>query len=107
MRGLDRLKCHNFSCMQLTILSLLVTEIFSDSKTSKSDTSTGSWWLVHLTEDKGDLGLAVKLNDTSLLHFVVQVVTLTSTLTDTGEDGVTTVSLGNVVLWQLSAAAKR
>jgi hypothetical protein len=29
---------------------------------------------------------------------VVQIVTLTSTLTDTSEDGVTTVGLGNVVL---------
>jgi len=65
---------------------------------SEGDTGTGSWWLVHLTEDKGDLGLAIKLDDTSLLHFVVQIVTLTSSLTDTGEDGETTVGLGDVVL---------
>jgi hypothetical protein len=37
------------------------------------------------------------LNDFGLLHFVVKIVTLTSTLTDTGEDRVTTVSLGDVV----------
>ena len=67
-------------------------------RTSKSDTGTGTRGLVHLTEDKGDLGLAIKLNDGSLLHLVVQIVTLTGTLTDTGEDGVTTVSLGDVVL---------
>jgi len=73
------------------------------SKTSKSDTSTGSWGLVHLTENKGDLGVTVKLNDGCLLHFVVQIVALTSTLTDTGEDRVTTVSLGNVVLEVLLA----
>lgn len=54
--------------------------------------------LVHLTEDKGDLGLALEVDDTSLLHFVVQVVTLTSTLADTAEHGVTTVGLGDVVL---------
>jgi hypothetical protein len=30
---------------------------------------------------------------------VVQIVTLTSTFTDTSEDRVTTVSLGNVVLF--------
>lgn len=29
---------------------------------------------------------------------MVQIVTFTSTLTDTGEDGVTTVGLGDVVL---------
>jgi hypothetical protein len=50
-----------------------------------------------LTEDQGDLGLAIKLNNLGLLHFVVQIVTLTSTLSDTSEDRVTTVSLGNVV----------
>lgn len=34
---------------------------------------------------------------TSLLHFMVQIVALTSTLADTSEDRVTTVSLGDVV----------
>ena len=71
---------------------------------SESDTGTSSRGLVHLAEDEGDLGLAVELNDTSLLHFVVQVVTLTSTLADTSEDGVTTVCLGNVVLSRVSRA---
>jgi hypothetical protein len=66
--------------------------------TGKGDTGTGTWGLVHLTEHQGDLGLAVKLNDGSLLHLVVQIVTLTGTLTDTGEDGETTVGLGDVVL---------
>ena len=66
--------------------------------TSKSDTGTGTRGLVHLTEDEGDLGLALKLNDGGLLHFVVQIVTLTGSLTDTGEDGETTVSLSDVVL---------
>jgi hypothetical protein len=71
---------------ELTILTLLVTEVLGDGKTSKGDTGTGTWGLVHLTEDKGDLGLSVKLDDTGLLHFVVKIVTLTGTLTDTGED---------------------
>jgi hypothetical protein len=69
-----------------------------DSKTSKGDTGTGTRGLVHLTEDQCDLGVTVKLNDGSLLHFLVQIVTLTSTLTDTGEDRETTVGLGDVVL---------
>jgi hypothetical protein len=71
---------------KLTILTLLVTEVLGDGKTSKGDTGTGTWGLVHLTEDQGDLGLSVELNDTSLLHLVVQIVTLTGTLTDTSED---------------------
>ena len=80
------------------IFTFLVTEVLGDSKTSKGDTGTGTRGLVHLTEDKSDLGLAVKLNDGGLLHLVVQIVTLTGTLTDTGEDGETTVGLGDVVL---------
>jgi peptide chain release factor 1 len=79
------------------ILTLLISEVFSDCQTGKGNTGTGSRGLVHLTEDQGDLGLAVKLDDGSLLHFVVQIVTLTGTLTDTSEDGVTTVGLGDVV----------
>ena len=79
------------------ILTLGVTEVLSNGKTSKSDTGTGTGGLVHLTEHQGDLGLAIELNDGGLLHFVVQIVTLTGTLTDTSEDGVTTVGLGDVV----------
>lgn len=80
----------------LTILAL-VTELLGDGEAGKGDTGTGSRGLVHLTEDKGDLGLAIQLNDGGLLHLVVQIVTLTGTLADTGEDGVTTVGLGDVV----------
>lgn len=83
--------------MALTILTLLVTEILSNSQTSQGNTGTSSWGLVHLTEHQGDLGLAVELNDRGLLHFVVQIVTLTGTLADTSENGVTTVGLGDVV----------
>jgi hypothetical protein len=79
-------------------LTFLVTEVLGNSDTSKSDTSTGTWGLVHLTENQSDLGVTIELNDTGLLHFVVQIVTLTGTLSNTSEHGVTTVSLGNVVL---------
>ena len=67
-------------------------------QTGQGDTGTSTRGLVHLAEHKGVLGLAVELDDTSLLHFVVQVVALTSALTDAGEDRVATVGLGNVVL---------
>ena len=78
---------------------------FPDKKTegnvnspSQRNTGASSWWLVHLSEHQGDLGITIELNDTSLLHFVVQIVTLASSLTDAGEDRVTTVCLGDVVL---------
>jgi peptide chain release factor 1 len=79
------------------ILALLVTEVFCNGQTSESDTGTGTRRLVHLTKDESDLGIALKVDDTSLNHFVVQVVTLTSTLTDTAENRETTMSLGDVV----------
>lgn len=50
-----------------------------------------------MTEHEGDLGVALEVDDTSLNHFVVQIVTLASTLADTAEDGETTMSLGDVV----------
>jgi len=80
------------------ILTLLITEVLSNGKTSKSDTSTSTGGLVHLTVDESDLRTGLtNLNDTSLNHFVIKIVTLTSTLTDTSEDRVTTVCLSNVV----------
>ena len=80
------------------ILALLVTEVLSNGQSSKSDTGTGAWGLVHLTVDKGDLGgLVLQADDTSLNHLVVQIVTLTGPLTHTSEHGVTTMSLSDVV----------
>ena len=39
----------------------------------------------------------LEVDDTSLNHLVVEIVTLTGALSDTGEDGVTSVGLGDVV----------
>ena len=70
------------------------------SQTSQGDTGTGTWGLVHLTVHKGDLGTTlggIEVDDTGGDHLVVEIVTLTSALTDTGEHGETTVRHGNVV----------
>ena len=68
---------------QKHVLALLITEVLSDGETSEGDTGTGTRGLVHLTEDESDLGVTLEVDDTSLNHFVVKIVTLTSTLTDT------------------------
>ena len=65
------------------ILTLLVTEVLGNGQTGEGDTGTGTRGLVHLTEDESDLGVTLEVDDTSLNHFVVKIVTLTSTLTDT------------------------
>ncbi|KAH3677854.1 hypothetical protein OGATHE_000508 [Ogataea polymorpha] len=82
---------------QQHILTFLISEVLSDGQTSQSDSCSSSRWLVHLTEDQSDLRLALQVDDTSLLHLTVQIVTFSGSLTDTGENGETTVSLGNVV----------
>jgi hypothetical protein len=68
---------------QKHVLALLVTEVLRNGKTSQGDTGTGTRGLVHLTEDESDLGVTVEVDDTGLNHFMVKIVTLTSTLTDT------------------------
>ena len=68
---------------QQHILTLLITEVLGNSETGQGDTGTGTRGLVHLTEDESDLGVTLEVDDTGLNHFVVQVVTLTGTLTDT------------------------
>ena len=68
---------------QKHILALLITEVLRNGQTSESNTGTGTWGLVHLAEDESDLGVTIEVDDTGLNHFVVQVVTLTSTFTDT------------------------
>merc|ERR1711868_290635 len=93
------------ACVNLKMLSMKsstscpsCTEILGNSQTSESDTSSGAGGLVHLTVDQGDLGgLVLQTDDASLNHLVVQIVTLTGSLSDSGKDGVTTMSLGDVV----------
>merc|ERR1719449_410474 len=80
------------------ILSLLVTEVLGDSQSSQGNTGTGTGGLVHLTVDKGDLGgLVLETDDSALNHLKVQIVTLTGPLSHSGENRVTSVSLGDVV----------
>jgi hypothetical protein len=80
------------------VLVLLISEVLGNGETGKSNTGTGTWGLVHLTVHKCSLGSgAANLDDTRIDHFVVKIVTFTSALTDTGENGETTVSLGDIV----------
>mmetsp|Transcript_22005 Transcript_22005/g.31929 ORF Transcript_22005/g.31929 Transcript_22005/m.31929 type:complete len:285 (+) Transcript_22005:634-1488(+) len=83
------------------ILSLLVSEVLGNGQTSKGHTSPGSWGLIHLAVHKGSLGsLSASfrdLDDTSLNHLVVQIVTLSGTFTDASKHRVPSVVLSNVV----------
>jgi len=83
---------------QKHILVLFISEVLSDGETGETDTGSGTRGLVHLTVHEGGLGAGAILNDdTRLDHLVVEIVTLTSSLADTGEHGVTTMKLSDVV----------
>ena len=79
-------------------MALRVAEVLGDGEAGQGDTSAGARRLVHLTVHKGGLGSrAIWLDDTGLDHFVVQIVSLTGSLADTGEDGETTMKFSDVV----------
>ncbi len=79
------------------ILAFDVTEVLGHGEGGLGDAGAGARGLVHLTVDEHALGLAGKIDDLGLHHFEVQVGTFTGALADTGEDGETTVALGDVV----------
>mmetsp|Transcript_35100 Transcript_35100/g.73103 ORF Transcript_35100/g.73103 Transcript_35100/m.73103 type:complete len:448 (+) Transcript_35100:278-1621(+) len=85
------------------ILVFFITEVLGNGKTGKSDTGAGTWGFVHLPVDKSGLGSIggasgfVNLNHTTFNHFVVKIISLTGTFTNTGEDRVSSVVDGNVV----------
>ena len=59
---------------------------------ASDDTKTSSWWFVHLTEDKAGL-----FKNAGFFHFVVKVISFTSTFTNTSKDRVTAVEFCDVV----------
>mmetsp|Transcript_14070 Transcript_14070/g.56614 ORF Transcript_14070/g.56614 Transcript_14070/m.56614 type:complete len:332 (+) Transcript_14070:2420-3415(+) len=80
------------------ILTFFVTEILCNGKTGKSYTRTSTWRLVHLPVHQRRFGLsAVELDNSSLNHFVVKIVSFTSSLTHSGKYGETSVLLGDIV----------
>ena len=71
---------------------LFITEVLRHGQTGLCHTHTGPRRFVHLTEHQGGF-----FDNAGLLHFVPQVVALTGTLTDTGEDGIAAVFRCDVV----------
>uniref|UniRef100_A0A1B0CLT7 Uncharacterized protein n=1 Tax=Lutzomyia longipalpis TaxID=7200 RepID=A0A1B0CLT7_LUTLO len=79
------------------ILSFLITEIFSNSESSQSDTSTSAWGSKNLNK-KTNLGcLVLERNNARLNHLVVEIISFTGTFAHTSKYGVTTMSLSYVV----------
>ena len=79
------------------VLAFFVAEIFGQRQTGQADTRTRSGRLVHLAIDQCRLGFAIGLDNAGFHHLVIEIVTFTRTLADTGEHGVTAMCLRNVV----------
>src|SRR5690606_12166017 len=69
-----------------------LTEFLGHGQTGQGDAQTVTRRLVHLTVHHRYL-----VQNVGVLHLVIEVVTFTSTLTNTGENGQTAVRLGDVV----------
>jgi len=80
------------------ILSLVVSEVLSDGQAGQADSSSGTRGLVHLAVDQRSLGTrAIGDDHLRVDHLVVQIISLSGSLSDSGEDGVPSVLLGDVV----------
>ena len=80
---------------QQHVLLLAVAEVLGHGQTGQCNAHTCSGRLIHLTEHQRGL-----VQNARLLHLAPQVVALTSTLTNAGENGVTAV-LGSDVADEL------
>lgn len=72
------------------VLSGLISEVLSNSESSQSDSGSSTWGLVHLSVDEGTsagwLVWLIDVDDTGFNHFVIKIVTLSGSLSDSGED---------------------
>lgn len=83
---------------QQDILSFFISEVLSNSETSEADSSSGTRGFVHLSEDEcASRFVVINADNFGSNHFVIEIVSFSGSLSDTGEDGVTTVMLSNVV----------
>ena len=71
---------------------LFVTEVLCHGQTGKGNTHTDARGFVHLSEYQCGL-----VRYTAFPHLLPEIIALTASLTDTGEDGIAAVLHGNVV----------
>src|SRR5215469_2151329 len=78
---------------------LFVTKILGDRETREGDTKASAGRFIHLPIDQGDLGFSqvVLFNDSRLGHLMVEIITLSRALADTGEDRDAAMELGDVI----------
>mmetsp|Transcript_21603 Transcript_21603/g.27489 ORF Transcript_21603/g.27489 Transcript_21603/m.27489 type:complete len:254 (-) Transcript_21603:657-1418(-) len=90
-------KSENIINKQKHILSLRVTEIFCNSQSGQSNSSTSTRRFVHLTVNQSGLGSRFSNFDNSRFnHFVVQIISFTGTFTNTSKNRETTMSTSNI-----------
>src|SRR5262249_14426883 len=92
-------KPENVVDKEQNVLILLVAKILSDCQASQRDAQTGAGRLVHLAVNKSHSRFVkgVLLDDTSLVHFVVQIIAFAAALAYTCEHRYATMKFGNIV----------
>lgn len=75
----------------------LVSEILGDCKPSQTDSGSGTRWLVHLSVYESCSAFFVEIDDSEGLHFFVQIVTFSGSLSDPCENRISSVGCGDVV----------
>ena len=80
------------------VLPLFVAEVLCLGKTRQSHTRTRAWRLVHLSIDQRHLGvIAFKIDNASVDHLVVELVSFAGPLAHPGKDRIATMTLGDIV----------
>lgn len=72
------------------VLSGLISEVLGNGKSSQSDSGSGTRGLIHLSVDEGAsagwLGWVIEIDHTGFFHFLIKIVTLSGSLSDSSED---------------------
>ena len=77
---------------QQHVLMVMITEVFRHRKTCQTNTHSGTRRFIHLSVNQYGL-----IQDTAVLHFMIHVISFTGSLPDTGNDGHSTMFLGDIV----------
>lgn len=82
---------------QKNISLFFVSEILSQRETRQSNSRSRAWRLIHLSHYQSGATFSIQINNTELLHFLIQIVTFSSSFSYSSENRETSVHLRHIV----------
>ena len=79
------------------VLTLFVAKVFRQGQAGQANPGAGAGRFVHLAKHQRRLGIAILFDHPRFQHFVVKVVPLAGSFTNSGKNRIAAVALGNVV----------